>query len=227
MSPDAPAWLDRVAHDLRGPLMPLQTAAYLLRSGQLEPARQAELVDVIERQTRQLARMIDELGDWLRAGQQRLLGQHEPCDPALLLDTASVGAGLSPPRVRDLSGGAQVAGDPQRLAQLLRILLQFAQVHGAGATTAVTLARDDGHLRLDCVFPRTPATPAAATLLARPEDQPFDGGLGLQLLLGRAIAEAHGGTLQADEDDGKLRLRCRLPLAGTGETEPGEGSRAG
>jgi signal transduction histidine kinase len=68
-----PPWLDRIAHDLRGPLMPLQTAAYLLRSGQLDPVRQAELVDVIDRQTRQLSRMIEELGDWLRASQQRLI----------------------------------------------------------------------------------------------------------------------------------------------------------
>ena len=42
MSPPVP-WLDRLAHDLRGPLMPLQTAAYLLRSGHLEPERQQEL----------------------------------------------------------------------------------------------------------------------------------------------------------------------------------------
>ena len=47
-------WLDRLAHDLRGPLTPLQTAAYLLRSGQVTPERQQELFALIERQTRQL-----------------------------------------------------------------------------------------------------------------------------------------------------------------------------
>ena len=47
--------LERLAHDLRGPLAPLQTAAYLLRNGQLDDTRQLELYDLIERQTRRLA----------------------------------------------------------------------------------------------------------------------------------------------------------------------------
>ena len=85
-------WLDRVAHDLRGPLMPLQTACYLLRSGQLEPERQQELFVLVERQTQRLARMIDELDDWSRATRHTLLGAREACEPALLLDNAIAGA---------------------------------------------------------------------------------------------------------------------------------------
>ncbi|HEY9400556.1 MAG TPA: histidine kinase dimerization/phospho-acceptor domain-containing protein, partial [Luteimonas sp.] len=64
-------WLDRLAHDLRGPLTPLQTAAYLLRSGQVEGERQQELFVLIERQTQVLVRMIEELSDWTRVSQDR------------------------------------------------------------------------------------------------------------------------------------------------------------
>ena len=208
-----PEWLDRVAHDLRGPLMPLQTAAYLLRSGQLDAARQRELVDVIERQTRQLARMIDELGDWMRASQQRLLGQHEDCVPALLLDYAATGAGIASPVVDDRSGGAEVQGDAQRLTQLLRTLLAYAEAQGRPPRAEISRVGD--RVRIDMIAARPADAPGAATLFERPLAHAFDDGLGLQLLLARAIAEAHGGTLQALDEGDELRLRCELP-AGAG-----------
>lgn len=212
MNVESPLVLDRVAHDLRGPLMPLQTAAYLLRSGQLDEARQRELVEVIERQTRQLARMIDELGDWMRASQQRLLGHHEACVPALLLDYAATGAGLPPPRVDDRSDGAEVQGDAQRLTQLLRILLGYANAQG-GEASRVELARNDGRLRVDVLAPRPADAPPSEALFEQPEPSAYDGGLGLQMLLARAIAEAHGGTLQAIDAGDTVRLRCELPIA--------------
>ncbi|NUS37599.1 MAG: HAMP domain-containing histidine kinase [Lysobacter sp.] len=208
---EPPDVLDRVAHDLRGPLMPLQTAAYLLRSGQLDTARQKELVDVIERQTRQLARMIDELGDWMRVGQRRLLGQREACVPALLIDYAATGAGLPPPQVDDRSDDAEVQGDAQRLTQLLRALLGYA-TSTEGRAPGIQLTRAGDRLRLDVIAVRPADAPPAATLFEQPQASAYDGGLGLQLLLARAIAEAHGGTLQAIDDGDLLRLRCELPI---------------
>jgi signal transduction histidine kinase len=209
---DPPGWLDRIAHDLRGPLMPLQTAAYLLRSGQLDSDRQAELIGVIERQTRQLTRMIDELGDWMRASQQRLLGPREPCDIALLLEYAATGAQIPLPRVEDASDGATVDGDTQRLTQLLRILLAYAAT--AGATPTVRMDRIDARLQVDVLAPADEEEEApAAALFEAPQSTPFDGGLGLQLLLAKRIAEAHGGTLDASDADGQRRLRLTLPLS--------------
>jgi signal transduction histidine kinase len=204
-------WLDRIAHDLRGPLMPLQTAAYLLRSGQLDAARQEELIGVIERQTRQMARMIDELGDWMRASQQRLVGTREPCDIALLLEYASTGAQVPPPRVEDASSGATVDGDSQRLTQLLRILLAYAAT--TGEAPVVRIDRVDARLHVDVLVPVADEAAPAATLFDAPQSAPFDGGLGLQLLLARRIAEAHGGTLDASDSNGQRRLRLTLPLS--------------
>lgn len=208
---DSPGLLDRIAHDLRGPLMPLQTAAYLLRSGQLDAARQAELISVIERQTRQMARMIDELGDWMRASQERLVGPREPCDVALLLEYATTGAQIPPPRVADASDGATVDADNQRLTQLLRILLAYAAASGEAPT--VRMERVDSHLRVDVLGHAAEAEVPVATLFDTPQSAPFDGGLGLQLLLAKRIAEAHGGTLEADDVDGQRRLRLQLPLS--------------
>lgn len=209
-------WLDRLAHDLRGPLTPLQTAAYLLRSGQVDGERQQELFAVIERQTKQLVRMIDELGDWARINHGRLLSLREHCEPSLLLDYARVGSsrsGGAAALVEDHAGAAIVDGDPVRLTQLLRTLIEYASARGnAAATVALQLAGD--RLRIDVRGAGPAPDPAQlALMLEEPQAEPYDEGLGLRLLVARAIAEAHGGTLVARADNGHLLLRCELPLA--------------
>lgn len=212
---DSGVWLDRLAHDLRGPLMPLQTAAYLLRRGQVDPARQQELLALIERQTRRLAGMIDELGDWSHAVQHTLLAEREPCVPALLLDDAIGAAAFAEglhPGILDETGDAQVEGDPARLTRLLRSLLEFAT---RLRPARVRMRIDGGELWIEVLdADATPDAGQLAALLEQPLPEPFDEGLGLRLLIARAIAEAHAGHLEADiPRDGGLRLTCRLPLA--------------
>lgn len=206
-----PPWFDRLAHDLRGPLMPLQTAAYLLRGGQVDAQRQQELLVLIDRQTRRLAGMIDELDDWSHASRGTLLATREACVPALLLDDA-IGTLDPQPLIDDQTGDAVVPGDPVRLAQLLRALLEFANQR---PPARIRMRVDGDKLHID-VF-ATGASPDAEppeAWLRQPMPEPHDGGLGLRLLIARAIAEAHAGSLEADATaDGGLHLRCRLPLA--------------
>jgi signal transduction histidine kinase len=209
-------WIDRLAHDLRGPLTPLQTAAYLLRSGQVTPERQQELFALIDRQTRQLVRMIDELGDWTRASQQRLVGTPEGCDPALLLDYARTNSGAAGAEaiVEDHADGVLLEGDPVRLTQLLRILIEYASAHGRAPATVV-LRVVDARLRIDVSSAGSaPDAEELAALFEQPHPAAHDEGLGLQLLIAHAIAEGHHGSLQAIAEGGRLRLRCELPLPG-------------
>jgi len=211
-------WLDRLAHDLRGPLTPLQTAAYLLKSGQLEPARQQELFEMIERQTKRLGRMIDEVSDWSRASQGRLLGAQDSYEPAMLLDFAvsSVVPGRRVlPVITDDSGEGRVHGDQLRLVQLLRTLVEYAAARTGGRPPTLHLWRDADALRIDVTDDAATPDPAQlATLLDAPMPEPYDEGLGLRLLIARAIAEAHGGALAAEvAPEGGMQLRCTLPLA--------------
>ena len=209
-------WIDRLAHDLRGPLTPLQTAAYLLRSGQVTPERQQELFALIDRQTRQLVRMIDELGDWTRASQQRLVGTPEGCDPALLLDYARTNSGAAGAEaiVENHADDVLLEGDPVRLTQLLRILIEYASAHGRAPATVV-LRVVDARLRIDVSSAGSaPDAEELAALFEQPHPAAHDEGLGLQLLIAHAIAEGHHGSLQAIAEGGRLRLRCELPLPG-------------
>lgn len=210
MTPADASWLDRLAHDLRGPLAPLQTASYLLQREDLEPARRQELLTMLERQTRRLGRMLDELDDWARAGRGRLLGDREDSELSLLLDYALVGSGIRDAKVDDDGHVAAIHGDPQRLTQMLRILLDFALARGGLA--GVTLRSSDGRASLE-VLAAAPAGEDAGTLLEAPQHEPYDEGLGLRLLLAREIARAHGGELVAEAADGRLRLRCELPTS--------------
>lgn len=210
---DQARWLDRIAHDLRGPLTPLQTAAYLLKSGELDPQRQHELVDIIDRQTRRLVRMIEEFDDWSRAQQQRLLGTRAPYDLATMLDCA---IGAIPGCMIDLQLapdciGLRVACDQLRLTQAFKNLIQFVHTRDREATVQLSLQGDEIQVRLrDQGATLGPETQAA--LLLQREPAPDDDGLGLRLLLARAIVEAHGGTLDVEPASSGLVLRCSLPV---------------
>lgn len=205
-------WLDRLAHDLRGPLAPLQTASYLLQRDDLDPARRQELLAMLARQAQRLARMLDELEDWTRVGRQRLLGPRERCELAMLLDYALVGSGLGGTPVADDGVVAEVDGDQQRLTQMLRTVLDYALARGG--VPRLTLHGDGGRARIDARMQGSaPDAAGMAALFERPQAEPYDDGLGLRLMLAREIARAHAGELTALVDDGALVLRIELPLA--------------
>jgi len=221
------AWLDRLAHDLRGPLTPLQTATYLLQNDNVDPAQQRELFALIDRQTRTLAGMIDEISDWSRLDRGMDITHRQPCEIGMLLDNALGGLrGLQSarPRIDDTAAGASVDGDPRRLVQMIGTLIAYAMSRDPSAAPSVEARADtdakgagehgsDGRLRID-VLDRGPTldTNELTTLFAEPMPEPYDGGLGLKLLIAQAIAQAHGGSLRADaRNGGGLRLCCELP----------------
>ena len=205
-------WLDRLAHDLRGPLAPLQTATYLLQREDLDPARRAELLAMLERQAQRLARMLDELDDWRRIGRGSLLGTRQESELALLLDHALVASGLAGTPVEDDGVAAGVRVDAQRMTQLLRTLLDYSLARD-GVAPALALRRDDSRSSLELTLSGPPpADTEVATLFDQPQADPFDEGLGLRLPLAREIVRAHGGELSATVAGGRLVLRCELPL---------------
>jgi signal transduction histidine kinase len=219
-------WLDRLAHDLRGPLTPLQTAAYLLSNDNCDPAQQRELFALIDRQTRTLAGMIDEISDWARLDRGMDVTHTQACEVGMLLDDAIAGlaAARSPaPRIDASAAGASVEGDPRRLVQMICTLMAYAMSRNPSAAPDIgALAEADakdgaeqvgGRLRIE-VLDRGPTldTDELATLFAEPMPEPYDGGLGLKLLIAQAIAQAHGGSLRAEaRNAGGLRLCCELP----------------
>ncbi|CAA9350851.1 MAG: hypothetical protein AVDCRST_MAG71-2789 [uncultured Lysobacter sp.] len=210
-------WYDRIAHDLKGPLAPLQTASYLLKSEGLPPERQRELADVVDRQARRLNRMIEELGDYARASEHRLRLRIEPCPLALVLDLAigSVPGSAIDPRYDAGLDSVAVAGDEGRLVQLFASLIAHLQARAPGQTPELRVTAADGRVRVELLG--AGPSPDAETLTAmfeRADPAPHDEGLGLRLMLAYAIAQMHGGSLAAHAPDGGgLMFVCELPLA--------------
>ena len=208
-------WLDRLAHDLRGPLTSLQTAAYLLKSDP-HGSNARELADIIVRQGQRLGRMIEELDDWTRVEQQRLVDQRSRVELAPLLDLALTGVpGCAiEPDVADDARTLLVDGDEARLTQLFRILLGQALSRDPGAHLHVGR---DGDAAVVTLSDRGPALSdeQLERLLATSQHPAPDEGLGLRLLIAAAIAEAHGGslTVRRPPSGEGLELRCMLPLA--------------
>jgi K+-sensing histidine kinase KdpD len=200
---------DRIAHDLKAALSPIQASAYVLRRGDALPeATRADMVAVIERQTRRLARMIDEAAEWRRARDGRLVLRPDTVEPELLLELA---AGDLPgqPNLHVSGRSAGFSGDQHRLQQMLAALLAVACQRDPGNAPVATLEADGDSLQVAILDRGPPCDPGA--LLGAPLYDPADQGLGLGVLTAAAIARAHGGDLTAAVPaQGGLRFDCRV-----------------
>ena len=203
---------ERLVHDLKGPLSPLQTAAYLLRRPELPEERRVELAETIERQSRRMAGMIDELGDWVRAQEGRLVHRRVPVEVQMLLDLAVGGVQgcITVPQLSPELVDAHVEGDETRLVQALASFLAFTQWR-TGAAPALHAWRDANRVVIE-VSDTGEAPDNAAALLTSPLAEPYDLGLGLRLIVADAIVRAHGGSVDAHALAPGMAFRMALPL---------------
>jgi PAS domain S-box-containing protein len=215
-----------LSHELRNPLAPIRNSLYVLERAAPggQQARRAQ--EVIDRQTRQLTRLVEDLLDTTRITRGKIRLQVERLELCELVrrtaddhrdDFERGGIALEVTSCTPLI----IDGDPARLSQAIGNLLanavKFTPPGGrvalsvsAEASAAVVDVKDDGAgiapSMLDSIF--DPFTQGEQSL-ARTQ-----GGLGLGLAITRGVAEMHGGTVKAQgEGPGKgARFELRLPL---------------
>jgi signal transduction histidine kinase/CheY-like chemotaxis protein len=225
-------FLAMLAHELRNPLAPIRNAVQILnREGALAPESQWAL-SAIERQVRQMARLIDDLVDVARITSNRLELRKERVDLAAVLRSAVetsgslLKAGEHQFTVILPEAPIHLDADPVRLAQAVSNLLnnaaQFTERGGRiwliaerDAGDAVITVRDTG------VGIPPPVLPHVFDMFTHGEQAraPRLGGLGVGLTLVKRVVEMHGGTVAAEsagQDLGSTFV-IRLPAA---ETEP-------
>lgn len=193
-----------IAHEVNQPLTALTNYG---RSGRmlLEAGRTAELASVIDRmlgEAQRAAEIVRRVRDFFRQGTTRL----ESVAVADLLEGIQRVDGQSdnvPVFIEVDPGMPQVLVDRLQIELLLRNLISNAAeavyAHSpAGGAVTVTARRDGSqHVRI-VVSDTGPGVPAGvAERLFEPFVSGKPSGMGLGLAVSRAIAEAHGGTLEA------------------------------
>lgn len=208
------SWFGRVVHDLKGPLAPMQTAVYLLRAENVPAARQKELLDVLDRQTRRLNAMLGELGEWGRAENATTVSARTSTPVPVLVDLAVGGlpACHIEPVYKDGTDTLEIDGEQSSLVGLFGALIGYACSRDPAHHPELTLSREDGLLVASVTDHGAPLDATHRdTLFDEPQRHAGDDSLGLRLVIAAAIARRHGGRLIVEDGDG-LRLRCELPL---------------
>jgi signal transduction histidine kinase len=214
-----------VSHELRTPLSSMLGWLSLLNSGKLDAEAQSRALEVIERNARAQAQLIDDLLDSARVASGSLRLDLRPVDLAQVvekaLDAMHPTAEAKAVLVRsDLDRPLEMAaGDPGRLQQVVSNLLSNAvKFTPGGGEVEVSLKRDGGEARITV---RDSGDGISAAFLPhvferfRQGGKSPSGGLGLGLAIALHIAEQHGGTIRAEsrgEGQG-TKFTVSLPLA--------------
>jgi PAS domain S-box-containing protein len=225
-----------LAHELRNPLAPIRNAATLLKMFRPGQPGYDDLCEAIERQSAQLAHIVDDLLDVSRITRGTLAIKRRPINLADVIARAvetaqpAIDAGAHQLELRVPPEPVRVMGDSLRLAQALTNLLNNAARYTApGGRIEVALEIESG-------------TPGSARLAVRDNGRGIEPqmlsaifgmfvqareatgrsgepGLGVGLALARNIVELHHGTIEARSGGlGKgSEFVIQLPLAQAAE----------
>lgn len=232
-------FLAMLAHELRNPLAPIRNAVQILRLPQQMAAKLDWARDVIDRQTQQLVRLVDDLLDVARITQGSIALKLEAVDVAAVMRVAEeMARPLIDARKHELSAipldkPLLVHGDYSRIAQVLANLLNNAAKYTDPGGRISMGATDEGaevvfHVRdsgmgipkdlLGSIF-------ELFTQANRSLDR-SQGGLGIGLTVAKRLIEMQGGSVYASSaGPGKgseftVRLR-RVDRAATAQADAG------
>ncbi|RYD19164.1 MAG: GAF domain-containing protein [Verrucomicrobiaceae bacterium] len=220
-------FLATLAHELRNPLAPIRTGVEVLKQVVDQPEKAAPLIGVMERQTAQMVRLIDDLIDVSRItrGKLEMRAEDIALKDVLTAATESVEP-LLVARGHDLEvelpdAGVIVRGDLSRLSQVFSNLLN----------NAARYTPSGGKIRLGVEVTEETVTVSVAdngegiepemqksifemfTQVKRSGYRSTEGGLGIGLTLVRLITDLHGGSVDVrSEGSGKgSEFRITLP----------------
>ncbi len=227
------------AHELKTPITNLRgyaqiTMRRLEREQTPDPVRTRQALEVIDRQSDRLARLVQQLLDVasVEAGHLELHRQETDFVPLVRDVVEDIQAGTKRhPIVLEAPPSIRALVDPARIEQVVANLLDNAvKFSPQGAPVEVELATPQpGTLQL-CVRDYGPGIPPdrRPQLFSRfyqaQTGRPF-AGLGLGLYYSRRIAELHGGEIRAEfPPEGGSRFVVTLPAEGTDGAEGREGT---
>jgi signal transduction histidine kinase/ActR/RegA family two-component response regulator len=203
-------FLATLSHELRTPLTPILGWAQILHRLAGDDPRLNQAADVIERNARTQAQIVDDLLDMSRIISGKLKLDARPIELSAVidaaLDTVDAAATAKGIRIERQYAGSppRLRGDPHRLQQVLWNLLSNAiKFSERGGWVRVELDHSDDHVEiivsdsgqgisrefLPHVFERFRQADSSTTRA--------HGGLGIGLAIARQLIELHGGSIRA------------------------------
>ncbi|CAD6561284.1 ATP-binding protein [Paraburkholderia sabiae] len=236
-------FLATLAHELRNPLTPVRNAAHLLGHGAgADPGKREWLRGVIERQTRHLSHLIDDLLDVSRITTGKIKLRYEVFDIRTALEHAlEIAMPAAQQRHHDLvclqlDHPVYVNGDPARITQTFSNLLDNAIKYtddGGRITVSATVVGPE--VRVTIADTGTGisggALPHVFDLFVQGSfhGEQSRGGLGIGLSVCKTLTEMHGGTIAARSEgrNSGSEFEIRLPVCPGSNLERSDESELG
>jgi PAS domain S-box-containing protein len=221
-------FLATLAHELRNPLAPIRTGLEVLKMAGDQPALVEDIRCTMERQTKQLVSLVDDLLDVSRITRGKLELRKSRVN---LSDVVRSAIETAKPTINDMrqqlsvdipEQQIQLEADPHRLAQVVSNLLVNASqyTHESGhiwlaaerqGSDVILTVKDDG------IGIPPDMQHRIFEMFAQIEDRSMEKGyrgLGIGLTLVKSLVEMHGGTIEVHSDGANLgsEFRVRLPL---------------
>ena len=219
-------FLNVLSHELRTPLTPVLVAVSAINSGQGLPAEIHEALDMIQRNIRVEAQLIDDLLDLTRITRNQVqlhveaLDLHAVIDHALETCRSEIeGKGLCL-RLSLSAEKARVLGDFGRLQQLFWNLIKNAvKFTPEGGRILIQSHNKETQILVEVSDTGVGINPEVIPRIFNPFEQGEAGavrkseGLGLGLAISKATAEAHSGSLTAQSEGENQGATFTLELA--------------
>jgi signal transduction histidine kinase len=214
------AFVANASHELRTPLFALGGFLELLEDEELDERTRREFFETMAGQVRRLTKLADDLLDLSRLDAGRLHVETQPIElggvaGAAVEEFSGVALASDHPLDFARNGPTEAQGDPQRVLQIARILLENALVHTPpGTPVEVAVRRVNGRAELS-VLDAGPGISAEdrAELFERfyRGDSTKASGSGLGLAIAKQLAELMGGRIELDSRPGRTIFSLVLP----------------
>nr|WP_314628157.1 ATP-binding protein [uncultured Noviherbaspirillum sp.] len=228
-------FLATLAHELRNPLAPLMNGLEILRMAGANPAMAERSREVMERQLRQMVRLVDDLLDVSRITTGKLMVRRSPVQLQQVIRSAvELAEPFSKSRGHTLevdlpAEPVWLEADATRLSQVFSNLLnnaaKYTNAGGAIRLDARVVGSSVAVRVIDNGIGLSPAMLGRVFDMFTQVDYSLErsnAGLGVGLTLARRLVELHDGKLEAFSDgpDKGSTFVATLPLAAAAATPP-------
>jgi len=206
-------FLAMLGHELRNPVNAIRNAVQLANLAPHDASSRERGIAIVERQSRLLIRLVDDLLEVSRITSGKIALQREHVDldaiARQVVETHAPTFAAAQLELRFEQTGPRVTvdADRARLEQILtNLLMNAAKYTPAGGRVVLRVARTDGSAVVEVMDNGVGISPADLPrifeLFAQADEslERSRGGLGIGLTLARSLANLHGGSLDARSD---------------------------